>query len=281
MLYLQSLIHISRMFSIPTFIMKVIILCGGEGIRLKHQLSYIPKGLVHIDDKPLLWHVMKKYSLFGFNQFILALGKNGDMIRNYFLNYNQFENDLNFTVGKPSDIRYLNQTQEENWNITFVNTGEEARTGARLFRCEKYIDSEDFLLAYSDCLCDVDIAKLIKYHAKSKKTATVTGVMPPFRYGEFIFKKNKVIDFNPTSKLISPLGYVNGGFAVFNRKIFKYLSSYNECVLENEVYKELVKKKEIEVFKHNGFWQGLDNDRECEYLKKLCELNQRYWLQKN
>lgn len=260
--------------------MNVIILCGGEGVRLKNKLSYIPKGLVHIDDKPLIWHIMKRYSQFGHSKFILALGKNGDLIRDYFLNYSRYEKDINFSMGGRGDVRYLNQTQEEDWNITFVNTGEEANTGVRLFRCERYIDGDDFLLTYSDCLSNVDLGKLVKHHSKNKKIATVTGVMPPFRYGEFILKNDKVVDFHPVSKLISPLGYVNGGFAVFNKKIFKHLNSYNECTLEKEVYKELVKKNELTVFKHNGFWQGLDNDREFEYLKKLCEENNRYWLMK-
>lgn len=261
--------------------MKVVILCGGEGIRLKQQLYYIPKGLVKIDDRPILWHVMKKYSLFGFNEFILALGKSGDMIRDYFFNYNRYENDIQFTIGSPNAVEYYNKTQEEDWQITFVNTGEEAHTGARLARCEKYTDSEDFMFAYSDCLCNVDLDKVLNFHKKNKKIATVTGVMPPFRYGEFISKNNRVIDFNPVSKLISPVGYVNGGFAVFKQKIFKYLNSYNECTLENEVYKELVKKNQLTVFKHDGFWQVLDNDREYNYLKKLCEENKRCWLQKS
>lgn len=262
------------------YFMNTVILCGGEGIRLHNQTDYIPKGLVFIDEKPILWHIMKRYSLFGYRKFILALGKNGNMIRDYFLNYNQNENDISFTVGDKSSIRQLNETQEEDWQITFVNTGEAAGTGARLFRCEKYIEEENFMLTYSDCLSNVDIDKLLKSHLKSKKIATVTGVMPPFRYGEFVIKKNKVIDFNPVSKLESTRGYVNGGFAVFNKKIFKYVNSYNECILENEIYKELVKKKELSIFKHDKFWQVLDNDREFNYLKKLSELNQRFWLQK-
>lgn len=260
--------------------MKVIILCGGEGIRLRHQLDHIPKGLVHIDNKPLLWHIMKRYSLFGFNEFILALGKHGHKIRNYFLNYSLYTNDVGFTLADSHKLTYYNANQEENWKIILANTGDEAHTGARVFRCQKYIDSDDFMLTYSDCLSDVDLGKLLKQHRKTGKIATVTGVRPPFRYGEFIMKNEKVLDFSPTSKLSAMRGYVNGGFAVFHNDIFKYLNSYNECVLENEVYKELVKKKQLEVYKHDGFWQCLDNDREYEYLKKLCEENKRYWLMK-
>ena len=260
--------------------MKVVILCGGEGIRLRNQLDYTPKGLVHIDNKPLLWHIMKRYSLFGFNEFILALGKHGHKIRNYFLNYSFYTNDVGFTLSDSHKLNYYNAHQEENWKIILANTGDEEHTGARIFRCQKYIDTGDFMVAYSDCLSDVNIKELLKYHNKTGKIATVTGVKPPFRYGEFIMKKNIVVDFSPISKLTAMSGFVNGGFMVLNKKIFTYLNSYNECTLENEVFKELAKKRSLEVYKHDKFWQCLDNDREYEYLKKLCEENKRYWLMK-
>jgi glucose-1-phosphate cytidylyltransferase len=260
--------------------MKVIILCGGEGIRLKNQLSYIPKSLVYIDNKPLIWHVMKRYSLFGFNEFVLALGKNGNYIRDYFLNYSLNTNDIEFTLGKANDLNYLNLHQEENWKITFVNTGDEAHTGARIFRCQKYTDTDDFMVSYSDCVSDVDISRLLKSHTKEGKIATVTGVYPPFRYGEFILKGKNAIDFIPVSKLTAAHGCVNGGYMIFNKKIFDYLNSYNECTLEIDVFKTLTNEGKLNIFKHDGFWQCLDNDREYEYLKKLCEENNRYWLKK-
>lgn len=259
--------------------MKVVILCGGDGIRLKNQLSFVSKALVHIDDKPIIWHVMKRYSLFGYNKFVLALGKYGEMVRDYFINYNRYTNDIEFTIGKDSKINYHSLNQEENWQITLVNTGGEAHTGARLYRCKNFLDDE-FMLTYSDCLSNVNLNKLLKQHQKTKKVLTVTGVMPPFRYGEFVIEKDKVIDFLPVSKLRALHGYVNGGFMVLNQKIFSYLSSFNECTLENEVFKELIKKDELSVYKHDGFWQCLDNDREFQYLKRLCEENNRYWLKK-
>jgi len=260
--------------------MKVIILCGGDGIRLKNQSNYSPKGMVYLDDKPILWHIMKRYSLFGFNDFILALGKNGKSIRDFFLNYNTQNNDLSFTINNPREVNYLNQTQEEDWKITLVNTGEDAHTGSRVYRCKKYIDDEVFMVTYSDCLSDVNLDTLIKYHQKNKNIATVTGVRPPFRYGEFEIKGEKVINFSPTSKLSALQGYVNGGFMIFNRKIFNHLNTYNECTLEKEVFKNLTKLKRLEVYKHDHFWQTLDNDREYLYLRKLCQENKRYWLMK-
>lgn len=259
--------------------MQVVLLCGGEGIRLKSQNDFMAKAMVFIDDKPMLWHVMKRYSLFGHNEFILALGKYAGKIRDYFLNYNLYNNDIEFRMGEPGKIDYHSLSQEENWKITLVNTGEEAHTGARLARCKNYL-KDDFMLSYADCLSNVDLDKLLKQHKASKKTATVTGVMPPFRYGEFIMKGSRVSNFLPVAKLKASRGYVNGGFMVLSKKIFNFLSSFNECTLENEVFQELIKKNELEVYKHDGFWQCLDNDREFSYLKKLCQENKRYWLQK-
>jgi len=260
--------------------MRVVILCGGEGIRLKGQLDYVPKGMVFIDSKPVIWHIMKRYSLFGYNEFILALGKNGQIIRDYFLNYNLKNNDIEILLGKSEDVTFYSKNQEEDWKIIFTDTGNEAHTGARLLRCKRYIDTDNFMLTYSDCLADVDIGKLVKSHNKKKYVATVTGVNPPYRYGEFVVKDKKVTDFVPISKLSSKNGYVNGGYMVLNNKIFDYLDSYNECTLEGEVFKKLVSKEELNVFEHRKFWQCLDNDREYECLKKLCENNQRFWLKK-
>ncbi|MGD9129858.1 MAG: sugar phosphate nucleotidyltransferase [Candidatus Woesebacteria bacterium] len=261
--------------------MKIIILCGGNGIRLRNQLSFIPKALIKIDDKPIIWHIMKRYSIFGFNQFVLALGKQGNQIRDYFLNYHRYVNDIQFTIGQSERFISHSSSQEEDWQITFVNTGEIANTGARLSRCEKHIYTDNFMLSYSDCLSNIDFDQLLAEHKKNNKITTVSGVMPPYRYGEFVIKKNQVTDYHPMAKLQASKGYVNGGFMVFNKEIFKYLNSYNECTLENKIFKNLVKNKELNVYKHNGFWQCLDNDRELDYLKMLCDKNQRFWLQKS
>lgn len=258
--------------------MKVVILCGGEGIRLKHHQYFLPKALVKIDDKPILWHIMKKYSIFGHNEFILALGKFGNLIRDYFINYKLYTNDLGLTLGAQNSITYYNQSQEEDWKITFVNTGEYAHTGARLNRCKAYLSGEEFMLTYADCLSDVNLDSLVMNHHKAKKAITVTGVLPPFRYGEFIFDKNKVVGYESISKLEASRGCVNGGYMILNKNIFNYLNSYNECTLEDEVFKEMVKRNDLNIYLHDGFWQCLDNDREYEYLKKLGEENRRFWL---
>lgn len=260
--------------------MKVVLLCGGDGIRLKDQSTFIPKGMIMIDDKPLLWHIMKRFSLFGYNEFVLALGTHGDTIRNYFFNYDLYTSDVSLQMGSTESLNKHSTSQEDDWKITFVNTGENAHTGARLYRLKPYLKSEDFLLSYSDCLADVDIHKLVSFHKKNSMTATITGVMPPYRYGEFILKNAAVVDYAAVSKLMASAGSVNGGYMVMTSDIFDFLQSYNECTLENEVFKKLIKKKQLSVYKHAGFWQCIDNDREYEIVKKMCDTNKRLWLQK-
>lgn len=260
--------------------MKVIILCGGKGIRLYNSEHIVPKGMVKIGHRPMLWHVMKIFSQYGFTEFVLALGQNGHMIRDYFLNYDRNINDLTITLGDPR-LNFNSRHQEEKWKITFVETGEESGTGARLYRCLKYLDKNDFMVSYSDCLADINIENLASFHKQHGKIATVSGVMPPFRYGEFITKAGKPVDFAEVSRLKSPGGWVNGGFMVFQPKIFDYLTPYNECVLENEVFKHLVKEDDIRIFEHEGFWQCLDNDREYQFLKGLVEKNIEPWLLKH
>ncbi len=257
--------------------MKVVILCGGKGIRFEDSLDFIPKGMVRIGHRPLLWHVMKMYSRYGYNEFILALGVGGESVRDYFLQYNENINDLTLILGQPK-LTYNTQNQEEDWKITFVETGEESGTGARLFRCQKYLDTEDFLLAYSDCLADIDIEKLVSFHKTQNRIATVSGVFPPFRYGEFIMEEGKPISYKRISKLHSQNGLVNGGFMVLKNKIFDYLTPYNECILENEVFENLVKDNKINIFEHNGFWQCIDNDRDRKWLNKSFAENSEFWL---
>ena len=257
--------------------MKAVILCGGNGIRLNNSLNFIPKGMVKIGHRPMIWHVMKNFSHFGVNEFVLALGLGGQMFRDYFIHYNENINDLTIILGE-SKMNYNTQHQEEKWKITFVETGEQSGTGARLFRCQKYLENQVFMAAYSDCLADIDITKLLEFHKNHGKIASVSGVMPPFRYGEFTLAKGMPVDYHDVSRLKSPEGLVNGGFMVFEPKIFSQLTPFNECVLEKEVFKKLVEDKQIGVYEHTGFWQCLDNDREYAYLNDLCAKNSEYWL---
>lgn len=260
--------------------MKVIILCGGSGIRLKNSLQTVPKGIVKIGHRPLLWHIMKIYANFGVDEFVLALGSKGELIRDYFIHYNEIVNDLTIILGKR-DLNFNSGHQENNWKITFVETGEDSGTGARIARCKKYVEGEEFAVAYSDCLADVNITKLLEYHRSQKKIATVTGVTPPYRYGEFVMDGTTPVGYRDTSRVKSIDGLVNGGFMVFSPKVFNYLDSFSECVLEKTIFSNLVKDREICVYEHGGFWQCLDNDREHKFLNDLCATNSEFWFKAN
>ena len=257
--------------------MKAVILCGGKGVRLNNAWEPIPKAMVRIGHRPMIWHVMKIFSKVGITEFVLALGSGGEKIREYFINYNLFTNDLTVELGKQQVV--LNSAhQEKDWKVTLVDTGEAAGTGARLFRCRDYIKDENFFVAYSDCLADVKLDRVLEEHQKSGRIATVTGVLPPFRYGEFIVADKQVVSYNEVSHLKSLGGWVNGGFMVFSPGIFNYLEPYNECILEKNIFPRLVADKQLNVSEHTGFWQCLDNDRELNYLNQLCSNNTEPWL---
>ncbi|KKQ16906.1 MAG: Glucose-1-phosphate cytidylyltransferase [Berkelbacteria bacterium GW2011_GWA1_36_9] len=260
--------------------MKVIILCGGKGTRLGMEANYMPKAMVKVGHHPIIWHVMKRYSLAGYNDFILALGKGGDSIRDYFLKYSLHTNDINLSL-KDSRIKELTQHQETDWNVTLVDTGDFAFSGARIDRCKKYINDEDFMVTYSDSIANVDIKKLIEFHKKSKKIATITGVVPQFREFEFSVKKDLSVEIYETKKNTSDSSgrYTNGGFMVFKKEIFSYLSSFNECKLETEVFKHLIEDEQIAISPHSGFWRWLDTDRDYDYLNYLADKNDMPWLQ--
>lgn len=257
--------------------MKTVILCGGSGIRLQSFLEYIPKAMVKIDHRPMIWHVMKSFARYGHNDFVLALGAGGEMIRDYFLNYDLFNNDISISL-EFNQVKKISQHQERAWNITLVDTGEAAGTGARLARCRKYLEGERFFLTYSDCLANIAIDKLLSQHEKNGQIATVSGVNPPYRYGEFIMDGDRVDAWHEVSKLSSKNGWVNGGFMVFESSIFNYINPLSECTIEKEVFGNLVKNRQLGVYKHDGFWQCLDNEREYQLLKNLCKNNLEYWL---
>lgn len=259
--------------------MKTIILCGGRGTRLGNEANYIPKAMVKIGHRPVVWHVMKRYALAGYNDFILALGNKGEMIRDYFTRYGYYTNDIKIKVGQNL-VEELTQHQETAWSVTMVDTGMMAMSGARIDRCKQYVTDEDFMVTYADSVANVDVKKLIAYHKKSKKIVTVTGVVPLYREFEFIVKENEIVGYHgmKKGKQEFPERYVNGGYMVFNKKVFSYLNSFNECQLETEVFAKLIADKQLAVFPHYGFWRWLDADRDYLYLNDLVDKNKMYWL---
>lgn len=262
-------------------LMKTVILCGGRGIRLGSQVDYIPKGMVSLGHRPIIWHIMKRYALFGHSSFILALGKKGDIIRDYFANYSYYTNDVTLHLGKEEKLYHDNSFESE-WEITMVDTGDAAMSGARIARCARYLEDDNFMVTYSDSIANIDIGKLIAFHKKSKKIATITGAIPPYREGEFIInKQGKLALYNASRgdrNVVRP--YVNGGFMIFNKRIFEYLNSFNECKLETQIFPKLIQDGQLALYPHNGFWRWLDTERDYDYLNDLVERNEMFWLQK-
>lgn len=257
--------------------MKVVILCGGFGTRIRDVAEDIPKPMIKIGDHPILWHIMKYYSFFGYNEFILCLGYKGYVIKDYFLNYKHHSSDFTLTMGQKQGIDYHSESESLPWKITFAETGLHAMTGTRIRRIKKYIDhDEEFLLTYGDGLSNVDLNKLIEYHKKNNGVLTLTAVRPASRFGELVSNEDGIVtEFN--EKPQSTEGRINGGFFVCDIKIFNYLSEEDDLVFENEPMQELVKMKLLFQFPHDGFWQPMDTFREYTLLNKLFKNNEAPW----
>lgn len=251
--------------------MKVIILCGGQGTRLREETEFRPKPLVEIGRKPILWHIMKIYAHYGFKDFVLCLGYKGNMIKEYFLNYEMLNSDFTIELGSKK-IHTHNSHSERGWNVTLAQTGETAMTGARVKRVEKYIDDDVFMLTYGDGVADINISKLIEFHKSHGKIGTVTGVAPVSKFGELSIEKQKVVRFNEKPQLYE--GVVNGGFFVFNKEFFNYLDNNDGCVLEKEPLEKLTQDGELMLYRHTGFWHCMDTYRDSLLLNEL-------WASKN
>ena len=251
--------------------MKVIILCGGMGTRLREETEYKPKPLVEIGGKPILWHIMKMYANYGFKEFVLCLGYKGNMIKEYFLNYEMLNSDFTIEL-KSKKIQTHNSISEHDWSVTLANTGESAQTGARIKKVEQHIDSDIFMLTYGDGVANIDISKLIDFHKSHGKIGTVTGVSPVSKFGELSVKMAQVLQFNEKPEMND--GLINGGFFVFNKEFFKYLNNDDGCILEKEPLENLVQDGELMVYKHTGFWHCMDTYRDSLLLNE-------FWSSKN
>lgn len=256
--------------------MQVVILCGGKGTRLREETELRPKPMVYIGDRPILWHIMKLYAHYGHNEFILCLGYKGEVIKNYFLNYQALTSDFTLAIGRSFGPVFHNSPPEEGWTVTLADTGLESQTGARVSRIRKYIRGDRFMLTYGDGLSDLDINKLIQFHLSHGKIGTVTGVRPPSRFGELGVDANgRVYEFN--EKPQATAGLINGGFFVFERAIFDYLSDDESLVLEREPLQKLARDGQMVSYEHTGFWQPMDTYREYEYLNHLWATGKAPW----
>jgi len=242
----------------------VVILCGGVGTRMKEETEFKPKPMVFIGGKPMLWHIMKIYSHYGYNKFILALGYKGEMIKNYFLEQKAFLND--FTLNVSNNKVDFHNNHCDDFEITFAQTGEESETGERIMRVKKYIKGDEFMLTYGDGVSDIDINKLIEFHRKQNTIGTVSGVHPYSKYGLIRINKEKNLVTNFEQKPLM-FDYVSGGFMIFNKKAFDYFD--NEPMEKGLI--KLAKEGQLSVYRYEGFWKAMDTYREMEELNKLWD----------
>lgn len=243
----------------------VVILAGGLGTRLREETEFRPKPMVPIGGRPVLWHIMKLYSHFGFYRFIICLGYKGEMIKNYFLNYRL--DDVDFTVNTRTGSLVEHQFNNEEWEITLVDTGQECMTGGRVARVARYINEDRFLLTYGDGLADINLDQLMEFHINHGKIVTLSGVNLQSRFGNLELSGNKILSF--AEKQIIQDQWINGGFMVCEKSFIPYLSSGDACVLEQEPLKYVAQDGQLMMYKHNGFWQCMDTYREHQILEQM------------
>lgn len=245
----------------------VMILAGGLGTRLREETEHRPKPMVQIGNRPIIWHIMKTYSHYGYYRFIICLGYKGNTIKNYFLN-NRLE-DVDFTVNTKTGSIIEHQINTEEWEVTLVETGQEAMTGSRVAQAARYVDGNQFMLTYGDGLADINIQKLHQFHREHKKAATLTGVNLVSRFGNLEVSENKVTAF--AEKNTIDTAWINGGFMVLEKDFLPYLSTATSCVLEQEPFKKAASDGQLMMFKHAGFWQCMDTYREYQILEELWQ----------
>jgi len=256
--------------------MDVVILCGGKGSRLSEETVIRPKPMVEIGGMPILWHIMKSYSYFGYKRFILALGYKANFIKEYFYNLRISSSDFTLKMSTDSEPQFFNPPVDKDWEITFVDTGEETLKGGRIKRLEKHIQSDEFHLTYGDGVCDININDLVSFHKQHGKMGSVTAVHPPSRFGEMILNNDSVVEFDEKPQMAT--GYINGGFFIFKKKMLDYLTTDESCDFEFGALQKIVKDNELNAFKYNGFWQCMDNVREKEYLDSLVKNHKAPWV---
>ena len=249
--------------------MMVVILCGGIGTRLKEETESKPKPMIEIGGKPILWHIMKIFSAYAFKDFILCLGYKGETIKNYFYHYEIVNNDFTVELGNHKHVEIHSPYNEKGWRVTLADTGEAALKGSRIKKIEKYIDDDIFMLTYGDGVADINLNELLSFHKSHGRTGTVTCVQPQSRFGEMIIEDNRVVSF--TEKPQVSEGLINGGFFIFNRKIFDYLSEDDNCDFELGPLEKLAEDGGLMAYEHKGSWACMDTFRDMQYLNKLWQ----------
>ena len=246
------------------------------GTRLREETEYKPKPMVEIGGKPILWHIMKIYSYYGFNDFILALGYKGNIIRDYFINYYYYNNDITVNLGSEDKVCLHNNHSEKDWKVTLINTGMDSMTGYRVKLAGKYVNEDRFMLTYGDAVADVNIKELVKFHKKQNTIGTVTGVYPPSRFGDLEVKENLVEKFKQKKKDILKQAPINGGFFVFKREFIDILPDDPNADVEGTAMQQITIEKQLSVFRHTGFWQNMDTFREYQLLNTMWKENPQW-----
>jgi glucose-1-phosphate cytidylyltransferase len=257
--------------------MKVVILCGGKGTRLREETEYRPKPMVPIGGKPILWHIMKYYAHFGHKHFVLCLGYRGDMIRDYFRNYLWNTCDATLSLGRNPSVEFHVNHEEEDWTVTFVDTGPESMTGYRVRQCRPYLEAgEPFLLTYGDGLSTIDVNQAIASHQASKAVLTLSAVHPPGRFGSMKINPSGTV-FSFEEKPQMEAAYVNGGYMVASRALLDYLPDDPTVMLERTPVQSLTKRGLLNCYRHEGWWQPMDTFQEMQHLDRLWTEGKAPW----
>ena len=255
--------------------MKTVILAGGLGTRLADETSTTPKPMVEIGDKPILWHIMNIYSHCGFNEFVVALGYKGEVIKNYFINYHSISSNLSIDLAAGKTTTHSNRS--EKWRVNLIDTGSNTATGGRILRLQEHLDNQTFMLTYGDGLADIDISDLIKFHKSHGKLVTVSAVRPPARFGELIFDQSGAVERFVEKPQIGD-GWINGGFMVCEPGIFPYLEKCgDQASLESDALEPLAVDGELCAYTGSKFWQCMDTYRDKVQLEKLWNNGEAPW----
>ena len=252
----------------------MIILCGGRGTRLRDANESLPKPLVEIGGRPILWHIMKLFAHFGVADFVVCTGYRGEVIKEYFLNYEARNNDFTITLGRSRDIEFHDQHLESDWRVTVAETGADTETGGRVKRIERYVDDDDrFMVTYGDGLADVDVTRLLQFHRAHGRLATITTVRPLSRFGVVdLLADHQVKQFREKPQVDD---WVSAGFFVFEREVFDYITP--DSVLERDPLEALAKDGQLVAYQHDGFWQPMDTYRESKLLNELWASGRPPW----
>lgn len=253
--------------------MKVVLLAGGFGTRISEETQFKPKPMIEIGGKPILWHIMKEYSAYGFNEFVICAGYKQHYIKEYFANYYMYNSDITFDFTQ-NNLMEIHSNNAEPWKVTIVDTGLNTMTGGRIRRIEPYVENDTFMLTYGDGVCDVNLRELVKFHKSHGKICTMTAVKPEGRFGILDMDGNSIMSFR--EKNSKDVGYINGGYMVLEPEVFRYLED-DTTVFEQRPLEMLARDGQLMAFKHKGFWQCMDTLWDKEKLERMLAGNAAPW----